>query len=360
MLATRLFAARDLGSRDNSLNLVRLLLASVVLYSHAVGLSGAGNGIAWQGQGLGEWAVVGFFVLSGFLITGSRERSDGGRYLLNRVVRIFPGYLLVQAFVVLLLAPAAQVVNTGGLGGYLGTPVTPLNYMFSNLLLRISSYGIGTTLAGLPVADTWNGSLWSLYIEFWCYIVIGVFLSWKLPRTRAWPTVLLFVLSAATHVAVSSTGPYNNSEFVTLVSMLPYFLGGAVVYKLRDHLPMRALPALACTVAAVALIVWSNQFGAQLASPLIAYVVLWLGAVLPSPSLVKIHDISYGVYIFHFPVIQFLVLLGLHRHGFALLLLVTVLLTVALATASWLGVERATMRWTRGLSPWGDLHQAAR
>ena len=161
-------------------------------------------------------------------------------------------------------------------------------------------------------------------------------------------------------MAVSSTGPYNNSEFVTLVSMLPYFLGGAVVYKLRDHLPMRALPALACTVAAVALIVWSNQFGAQLASPLIAYVVLWLGAVLPSPSLVKIHDISYGVYIFHFPVIQFLVLLGLHRHGFALLLLVTVLLTVALATASWLGVERATMRWTRGLSPWGDLHQAAR
>ena len=149
--------------------------------------------------------MVGFFVLSGFLITGSRERSDGGRYLLNRVVRIFPGYLLVQAFVVLLLAPAAQVINTGGLGGYLGTPVTPLNYMFSNLLLKISSYGIGTTLAGLPVADTWNGSLWSLYIEFWCYIVIGVFLSWKLPRTRAWPTVLLFVLSAATHVAVSNT-----------------------------------------------------------------------------------------------------------------------------------------------------------
>ena len=54
MLAPRLFAARDLGSRDNSLNLVRLLLASVVLYSHAVGLSGAGSGIAWQGQGLGE------------------------------------------------------------------------------------------------------------------------------------------------------------------------------------------------------------------------------------------------------------------------------------------------------------------
>lgn len=108
MELSRLFAARDLGSRDNSLNLVRLLLASVVLYSHAVGLSGAGSGIAWQGQGLGEWAVVGFFVLSGFLITGSRERSDGGRYLLNRVVRIFPGYLLVQAFVVLLLAPAAQ------------------------------------------------------------------------------------------------------------------------------------------------------------------------------------------------------------------------------------------------------------
>mgnify|MGYP002753864335 CR=1 FL=1 len=360
MELSRLFAARDLGSRDNSLNLIRLLLAFMVLYSHAEILTGVGDGIKWQGQHIGSWAVVGFFAISGFLITGSRERSDAGRYLLNRVTRIFPGFLLALVFVAFFLAPIAQVIETGSLRGYFSTPVTPGYYVYGNILLRIMTYEIGTTLADIPYPKAWNGSLWSLYIEFWCYIVIGVFLSWKLPRTRAWPTVLLFVLSAATHVAVSSTGPYNNSEFVTLVSMLPYFLGGAVVYKLRDRLPMRPLIAFVCAVVAVALIRYSNDYGPQLASPLIAYVVLWLGAVLPSPSLVKIHDISYGVYIFHFPVIQFLVLLGLHRHGFALLLVVAVAVTIVLATASWLGVERAAMRWSRGRRPWGDLRQAAR
>jgi len=359
---SRLFAARDLGSRDNSLNLIRLLLAFMVLYSHAEILTGVGDGIKWQGQHIGSWAVVGFFAISGFLITGSRERSDAGRYLLNRVTRIFPGFLLALVFVAFFLAPIAQVIETGSLRGYFSTPVTPGYYVYGNILLRIMTYEIGTTLADIPYPKAWNGSLWSLYYEFWCYIIIGVFLSWKLTREKVWPTVLLFLLSVGVHSGIGYIGGFvdESYDFSMLSFMFPYFMGGAVVYKLRDRLPMRPLIAFVCAVVAVALIRYSNDYGPQLASPLIAYVVLWLGAVLPSPSLVKIHDISYGVYIFHFPVIQFLVLLGLHRHGFALLLLVTVLLTVALATASWLGVERATMRWTRGLSPWGDLHQAAR
>ena len=113
--------------------------------------------------------------------------------------------------------------------------------------------------------------------------------------------------------------------------------------------------ALVSAVISYALIVSYPDFGKQLASPFIAYLVLWFGAVLPSPSIIKVHDISYGVYIFHFPVIQLLLIMGVAAHGFWLLLAMTVAITFVLATASWFGVERAAMRWSRGLKPWWDL-----
>ena len=79
-----------------------------------------------------------------------------------------------------------------------------------------------------------------------------------------------------------------------------------------------------------------------------------------TPRIIKAHDISYGVYIYHFPVLQPLILLGMHRHGLPLLLLVAGVFTVILTVAGRLGIERAVMRWSRGRRPWGDLCQEAR
>ena len=357
-----LFAPRDLGSRDNALNLLRLVLAFLVFYSHADILAGTGDGYEVAGQHLGSWGVVGFFAISGFLITGSRMRADAGPYLINRVTRIFPGFLFSLVFVAFVMAPAAHVIEKGTIDGFFGASPTPGSYVYSNILLHISTYNIGTTLASVPYPGAWNGSLWSLYYEFWCYIIIGVFLSWNFIRSHVWPTALLFLVSVAMHAGINRIGPYvdGNSEFALLIFMLPYFLGGALMYQLRERIPMRPWIALASTSGAVALILVLPSFGAQLASPLIAYVVLWLGAVLPSPEIIKVHDISYGVYIYHFPVLQLLILLGMHRHGLPLLLLAAGLVTIILSVASWLGIERAAMRWSRGRRPWGDLRQQAR
>lgn len=355
-MPSSLFAPRDLGSRDNALNLLRLVLALLVVFSHGHILAGVGDGVVWEGQHLGSWAVVGFFTIS-----GSRERSDAGKYLINRVARIFPGYWLALGVVAFGFGPLAHLIEKGTLDGYLTTPVTPFSYLWGNSLLSISSYSIGTTLSGTPYGQAWNGSLWSLYYEFWCYIIIGVFLSWSCTRSRRWPTLLLFLLSVAAHGAIDWLNPYigNDGSLGLLIFMFPYFMGGAVVYKYRDLLPMRLWLAVASVVASLLLIHLLPDFGKQAASPFMAYLFLWLGAVLPSPGFTKIHDVSYGVYIFHFPVLQLLILLGMHERGFWLLLAVTVLLTLVMATLSWFLVERAAMRWVRGRRPWGDLRRSA-
>ncbi|WP_240470934.1 acyltransferase family protein [Schaalia suimastitidis] len=353
---SRIFIQKDLDSRDNSLNLLRLLLALLVVFSHAQILAGVGDGVVLFGQHLGSWAVVGFFGISGYLITGARIRSDAGRYLINRVVRIYPAFLLVLVFVAFALAPLTHFLEKGTIDGYFGTSPTPLNYVYSNLLLKVSYYNIGTTLASHELS-AWNGSLWSLSYEFWCYIIIGVFMSWKFIRQHIWPTGVLFVISVLAHVGIERLNPYidNNYDLSLLIFMLPYFLGGAIIYQLRERLPMRGRYALLALVISLILIATFPAYGKQLASPSMAYLILYLGTVLPSPSIIKTHDISYGVYLFHFPVIQFLITLGADRLGFLPLLALSAGITIFLSILSWFGIERAAMRWVRGKAPWGDL-----
>lgn len=352
-----LFAPRDLGSRDNALNMLRLVLASLVVFSHVHILSGTGDGVMWEGQHLGSWAVVGFFTISGFLITGARCRSKAGTYLINRVVRIFPGYLLVLVLVAFGLAPIAQVVEHGSLDGYFSTPVTPVQYIWVNSLLTMGSYSIGETLTTSPYGTAWNGSLWSLYYEFMCYIVIGVFMSWRWTRERAWPVIALFVLSVLVHAGIDRVNTYTGGDgsLALFIFMFPYFMGGAVIYVLKDRVPMRAWIALLAAIISYALIALFPDVGKQAASPFMAYLILWLGAALPSPRVTRVHDISYGVYIFHFPLTQLLLVsVGAHW-GFTWLLLVVMACTLVLAALSWVLVERAAMRWSRGRAPWADL-----
>ena len=70
--------------RNNSLNLIRLCLALLVLFAHTYFLIGQPTGPTYGGLHGGEWAVAAFFALSGYLIAGSAMRHAPGTYLLNR------------------------------------------------------------------------------------------------------------------------------------------------------------------------------------------------------------------------------------------------------------------------------------
>lgn len=62
-------------------------------------------------------------------------------------------------------------------------------------------------------------------------------------------------------------------------------------------------------------------------------------------------DFSYGTYIYAFPVQQGLVLLGVHRAGFALYFICTVLITLSLAVLSYRFIEAPSLRWKAVLFP---------
>jgi peptidoglycan/LPS O-acetylase OafA/YrhL len=76
----------------------------------------------------------------------------------------------------------------------------------------------------------------------------------------------------------------------------------------------------------------------------IAYVCLWLGVVLPFQRVGRTNDISYGMYIYAFPVQQLLLAcLGARRLPVGVAVLLCVACTVPLAAASWFLVERRAL-----------------
>lgn len=94
--------------RNNAIGFLRLVLAASVIIGHGPMLGGYPNlGLTLTGPwfGWGEVAVMGFFTLSGILITKSWESSKGAKdFFTKRFLRIMPGYILPSSCAHLYLA----------------------------------------------------------------------------------------------------------------------------------------------------------------------------------------------------------------------------------------------------------------
>ena len=341
-------SSRAFPHSRNSLNLFRLILAAAVLFAHAFYITGNGTGPMLNGENLGGWAVAGFFVLSGFLITGSRFRHGTGEFLLHRIARIYPAFVVVLMLTALVFAPIAGLLERGELGGFFTTPVTPLEYIWGNIGLHVQSYSVSWTLQTVPYPGAWNGSLWTLYYEFFCYIIVWVLGFLALFRRTVWFPVALWVLAVGIHATQSFWGRLGlDLDFTLLFKLLPFFLGGVVAYVVFDRWGMRTPIGIACLVGSLVPIILIPGFGGQLAAPLLAYGLLWLSTVVRQPKIIATHDVSYGFYIYAWPTAQLLVLLGTARLGVWAFIGINVLVTLVFATASWLLVERPIMRTTK-------------
>lgn len=339
-----------LDPRRNGLNLLRLILATVVLVSHAWNLSGRAPAPMLNGDELGTWAVYGFFAISGYLITGSRLGNSVGTYLVHRVARIFPAFLVCLVVTAFVFAPIAYVHQHHTIDGFLTTPVPPLDYVVANAGLRIGTYTVAGTLTDVPYQGAWDGSLWTLFYEFVCYLIVGALCCFAAVRRQVRWLVGAFVVTTLTWIAINWLAPYTggNSDVFYLAKLLPYFLAGGILYMIRDRIPL-TWPLMVISVAvSAALVLEVPRYGNQLAAPFVSYAVMWLGAVLPCPDLVRRHDVSYGIYVYAFPVQQLLAVAGL---AVALPLplydLLALVVTAPLAIASWLLVERPVMRRAR-------------
>ncbi|MFF4880295.1 MULTISPECIES: acyltransferase family protein [unclassified Micromonospora] len=354
------------ASADNSFGFLRLMFAFAVLVSHSLplgfGADDPGAGLTNGQTALGEIGILGFFVISGFLITRSGTRVPVLRYLWHRGLRILPGLwvcLVVTAFV---FAPIVSLWERGTLHGLFAASDGPFQYVVSNAFIAIGQYGISGLLLDTPYGQrtgtsVFDGSLWSLIYEVLCYLLVAGLAAVGVLRRARWLVTILALAGAGVLLhdllrAPEIPGPQgvhgpvfgvSGLDSYSLVYLTYVFLLGAVCQLYRERLVLHD----GLAVAAAAVVLATTQFGAfaVLGYPAFAYLVLWLAVRLPrwTRRVGRRHDYSYGCYIYAFPVQQLLALVGVPRLGLVPYVAICTVATVALAVGSWHLVERPAM-----------------
>lgn len=324
---------------------------------------------------MGIAGVTIFFVLSGFLLAtpfaqwqaGLRQRPPLGRYYLRRVLRVFPAY---YAQLAILLVIAAWLPGQPG--------IEDAGSLVRHLMMLFMPPPLGT----FPI----NGVWWTLPIEFGFYLVLPLLAFMLTPRRGLW---LLFACIAVMYlwrqgvVVRLAEAPMQMRVYAAYQlpgSMDAFGLGmlAAVLHANRAHLPGWLLPparssglGLLGIALVVAAIYWLPGRRAEYwADNLIFYawtpaLSLGIAAVLlagagGSGTLQKIFGnrimvflglVSYSLYLWHLPVLTWLAAAswypGLTGGRLAWILALALPLTLAIATVSYLGVERPFMRLRR-------------
>jgi peptidoglycan/LPS O-acetylase OafA/YrhL len=283
---------------ENNFTLLRLLLALMVVLGHFRLLSdGPDTRFPFN---LADAAVDSFFVVSGYLITLSHERSRGlWSFYTRRVFRLYPMYccaVLMQAAIMLALLP----------GGPLSEPQSTLRYLSANLVLaNFVQYDIGGVLAGLRNPGI-NPSLWTLKIELGFYLIVP--LICVATRRWGWPVLAgIFVASVAYNLAMLHIGDPRLAK--QLPGQLQFFVTGMALWFYGERLRVHWLGSVVIAIAFV--VAWSvwHPIPPGIRPLLVAAFVY--SFALYTPVIPLRRDISYSVYLLHGPLLQTLILLGL-------------------------------------------------
>ncbi|WP_084044764.1 acyltransferase family protein [Mycobacterium avium] len=332
--------------RRNALNAWRLLLAAEVMLWHCWPITNRLPPAATL-QLLFSVGVDGFFAISGFLIT--RSWLDDPRlrdFLAARALRILPGYyvcLIVTAFAV---APLSVAIQGGSVGALLSSGA-PLEYVAKNSAVAYVHLNIGATPGGVPHPGVWNGSLWSLVWEVACYLAVAAIGVAGL-ADRRWMSVAvlaLAVVGAALVPPLTYPGQWTVAQLAVRSAIM--FAAGAVIYQWKDVIPARWSLVAVCVVV-VAAASRLPDYRVVAALPL-AYAIIVSGALLRNRRLRLATDLSYGVYIYAFPVQQLLAVCGLARLPVAVFFVTALAATLPLAAASWWLIEKPSMALKRRL-----------
>jgi len=292
----------------NGFDLLRLIAASAVIFSHAYPLTG---GVAMPSPGflgshIGTIGVKIFFVISGFLIAQSwLMQPDLVAFYKKRCLRIFPALVVVVLFCALVIGP---VVTTISLDDYFFNSGVR-HFIIKNILL-FPIYNLPAVFDENIYPAAVNGSLWSLPVEFFMYLLTPIILC---IRSRHKPCVAIAAIVA---VLIFIHAQYSDSyKFVfygtfvqSAIDVIPFFCLGMVwcIFRLNRF----KAPIIVFFILAICAISLENPFiGSIVLLLFLPHFVVSVGTTnfMFCQKIIKGRDYSYGIYLYGFPVQQLLV-----------------------------------------------------
>jgi peptidoglycan/LPS O-acetylase OafA/YrhL len=345
-----LFQSREFDFHSNAFDFLRLFLALVVVVYHGFIVFNTNNGHTFfranwiyfpfdmlsKEEGythIGSIAVLGFFIISGFLIARSAVYTKSWlEFFQKRFWRVYPGYIMSLLVACVFLAPLALVLQDK-FDQAPAIAAETWQFFIRNILIETPVIQIPTLTSGY-----FSGSYWTLLQEVRAYILIAFLGYLGLLKQKKW-TVALTILTNAVSVLVL----YNDSfrkmwdilfydfRFIVLFN---YFLVGACFFLYLDRIRWSWI-SFGLSLVLLYLGVEYNLMG--LVGPIAgSYGVLFLSQVLPFKNWSKkIGDWSYGVYVYSSPIQICLLFTPFGRSNFGIYLLISILLSLFFGYLSW-------------------------
>lgn len=335
-------------SNKNAFDVIRLMLAILVVLEHSffvVENSFRNDPLYIYSGGqtnFGQFAVLMFFSISGYLVTQSFVRSGSfTEFMIRRIGRIVPGFLVASLVGLLVVGP---VGSASGIDYFKAQNWIVLS---ANMLALKQANPAGV-FPDLPLHLV-HGTLWSIRYEFDCYILIGLLGTAGIFRTeRVAAAYCGFAIVLATAALLQSSIPVVEYGPMALLISSPhqwpllfsFFFSGSALWVFRKQLPLsigRGVLAAACVVAslktggAILILLFAGSYA------ILAAAVCLSGEVRLGGARV---DLSYGVYLYGWPVQQlWLHVLGPHTSPW-LIFGLALPPTIVAAIVSWYGIER--------------------
>jgi len=290
---------------ENNFDFLRLTLASLVLLSHAPEIVDGNRSrelltLAFHTLSFGELALYGFFLLSGFLIVASWLRRPALReFVEKRVLRIFPGFICASMVCIFIVGP-------------LGANAIPYfkELSIGNLLKGLLSLTAPRVPEVFPGTHypTVNGAMWTISVEFRCYLIVAAFgVLGLLKDRRVWlvSSALILCFSALAHIHpidIPKSYFLFGCDLGNFSRLLMFFFSGGTFYLYRDRLSFKKkyiFIALAILILGLFHMLSAPLAAATFGAYLLFYVAFFKNKIMNyiRPS----QDISYGVYLYGWP-----------------------------------------------------------
>jgi peptidoglycan/LPS O-acetylase OafA/YrhL len=301
--------ADAVATRDNAFDLLRLLSCATVVFSHSYALTGRNDPLQGLfGFQVGTVGVFMLFSLSGYLLSASLTADGRLRaFWIRRALRLWPGLVVSIVLTALVLGP---IVTSLSAGSYL-SHASPYTYVLRQSAFDTFRPHLPGVFLHTPLPLVVNGSLWTLPLEICCYAALAIAAITGALRHPRW---FLVVIAAVCIVMVvvappdspKGVSPHGIKLLANALRPCGALACGALLWLWRDRVP-RTVPLLALAFAAILL---PFPIGVRSAIDVIAvpYVVAVVGSLRPGPlaRITALGDVSYGAYIYGFPIQQVL------------------------------------------------------
>ena len=326
------------AGRENNLNFMRFVAASLVIFSHCVPFSlGKGNSDVLNTFSKGEMTFGGlavslFFFFGGFLIARSVQRTKTAKdYFKARLIRIIPCLFVVVALCALVLGP---IITTLSLKEYY-TNVGTYKYLLNSVFILVHN------LPGVFTENVFdasvNGPLWTLPVEFLCYVACFVVYKLGLLDEKKLKWTIPVVLVG--YVGVWYIFHTNTVLFAAVRPALLFYIG-MLCYVYRDKIKLNGKVAMLCVVGYLL----SCMLGILKITVyfLLPYIFLCLafGTKKKLSKFGSKAEISYGMYLLGSPIQQTIAMLFGGSMIPAVNFVIALPIDILLAYLLWMLVER--------------------